>query len=75
MRALNTSCGIAVLFTSLAYAHLVHHHLINAPHEAHHDPIFLVSLVAAAIAGVLSFVGAFLLLKRNPDSRWNLRKN
>jgi hypothetical protein len=39
MRALNISCGIAVLFTSLAYAHLLHHYFINAPHEAHHDPI------------------------------------
>jgi hypothetical protein len=34
MRALNVSCGIAVLFTSLAYAHLLHRYFINVPHEA-----------------------------------------
>jgi len=67
MRSLNISCGIAVLFTSLAYAHLVHHYFVSSPHEAHHDPFFLLSFGAAALAGILSFLGAFLLLKRGSD--------
>jgi hypothetical protein len=69
MRVLNIFCGIAVLFTSLAYAHILHHHFLNAPHETHHDPIFLVSFAAAVGAGILSFIGGFLLLRRNSNSR------
>jgi hypothetical protein len=69
MRVLNISCGIAVLFTSLAFAHLLHHYFVNVPHDTHHDPFFLLSIIAAAVAGILSFVGAFLLLRRSSDSR------
>ncbi len=30
MRALNILCGISVLFTTLAFGHIIHHHLVNA---------------------------------------------
>jgi len=64
MRALDISCGIAVLFTTLAYAHLVHHHLLHSSPEARHNPVILAATLAALAAGILSFIGAILLLKR-----------
>ena len=61
MRALATLCGIAVLFTTLAYGHIIHHHLT---HAAHADLAFWALMIPAIAAGILSLVGAFLLLKR-----------
>jgi hypothetical protein len=68
VRALNITCGIAVLFITLAYVHLLHHHFEHATHEAHHDPIFLLSIGAAGAVGIFSFIGAILLLRRPPYS-------
>jgi len=64
MRILNILCGITVLFTSLAYAHILHHHLSHSSHEAFHSPLFWLAIVLALAAGILSFIGGFLLLKR-----------
>ena len=61
MRALHILSGIAVLFTSLGYAHLVHHFFTHSPHG---DLGFWTFMVPAIAAGILSFIGAFLLLKR-----------
>jgi uncharacterized protein (TIGR00730 family) len=40
MRIVNILSGLAVLFTMLAFAHLLHHYLLNAG-EAAHSPPFL----------------------------------
>lgn len=61
MRPLNIFCGIAVLFTTLAYAHLLHHHISGAGQG---DLVFWGLMVPAIAAGILSFVGGILLLKR-----------
>jgi len=64
MRALRIACGVSVLFTTLAFAHLLHHHSTHAGPGDFHDPIFVIAFVAAVAAGVLSFIGAILLLMR-----------
>jgi hypothetical protein len=64
MRFLNILCGIAVLFTTLAYAHLLHHHFLHASREDHLSLGFGAGMFAALCAGILSFIGAILLLKR-----------
>ncbi len=58
-RALHIVSGVAVLFASLTYAHVVHHVFT---HSEHMSGLFAAELVLAAIAGVFSFVGAYLLL-------------
>jgi hypothetical protein len=64
MRALHISSGIAVLFTSLGYAHLLHHHLFHASHDDFRNPLSWLALLLALAAGILSFIGGILLLKR-----------
>ena len=68
-RAVHIVSGIGVLLTSLIYMHLVHHALIVHRHEF--SPGWLVvALIIAAAVGIVSFLGAFLLLTggRNPKS-------
>ena len=69
MKILNILCGISILFTSLAYAHLLHHHFSHSPQEALRNPLLLAAFLLAAAAGLLSFTGAFLLLKRPTNSK------
>ena len=64
MRVLNISCGIAILFTTLALAHLLHHHFSHASTADVHSLAFLASFIAATAAGILSFIGACLLIRR-----------
>lgn len=64
MRILNILCGISVLFTTLAYAHLLHHHLINASPDFHPGAAFWAAYIPAVAAGILAFIGGSLLLKR-----------
>jgi hypothetical protein len=64
MRILNILSGLAVLFTTLAYGHLLHHHFFRASHEDVHSPAFLAGMAAAAVVGILSFVGGCSLLRR-----------
>jgi predicted DNA repair protein MutK len=64
MRALNILCGISVLFTTLAFWHIIHHHIVHSPHEAYRSLHFWAMVVPTACAGILSFVGGILLLKR-----------
>lgn len=62
MRALNILCGVAVLFTTLAFAHLLHHHFLGA--RGAYDIAFVAGWAALAVVGVLSFIGGCLLLRR-----------
>ena len=64
MRILNIASGVAVLFTTLAYGHLLHRYFIGLRQDGVHDPATWAGLAAAAVAGVFSVVGAGLLLKR-----------
>ncbi len=65
MRILNILCGIAVLLTSLAFAHLLHHYyFIGASHDDVHNPAFLAGMAAGVLVGIFSFVGGCLLLRR-----------
>src|SRR5258708_40068143 len=64
MRILNILSGIAVLFTTLAFAHLLHHFSTHAPHESFRDPAFMGGMAAGVVVGILSFIGACLLLRR-----------
>jgi hypothetical protein len=64
MRALRIASGVSVLFTSLAYGHLLHHHAVHAGPSDFHNPIFAVSYAVAVVAGVLAVIGGILLLKR-----------
>jgi hypothetical protein len=61
MRVLHGLSGLAVLFTSLAYVHIWHHFLTHAPDRT---AGFWMWMIAAAIVGVFSFVGGYLLLRR-----------
>ena len=63
MRILRILCGIAVLFTSLTYGHLLHHHVSHASPHDYHSPLYGVLFLLALCAGILSVIGALLLLK------------
>ena len=64
MRILNISSGIAVLFATLAYWHLLHHFFLGVRHDGVQGPAVWLGLTAGAVAGVFSLVGGCLLLKR-----------
>jgi hypothetical protein len=64
MRVLNFVSGIAVLFTTLAFGHLLHHHFIHASAEDYRSPVFWLLIIVAAATGLFSLVGGFTLLKR-----------
>jgi hypothetical protein len=71
-RTLYIASGISVLFTTLAFGHIMVHdtqHIMS-----HHDasPVFLIAHTILAIAfGVLSLIGAYFLLtgwrRQNPN--------
>jgi hypothetical protein len=63
MRILNILSGLAVLFTTLAYAHLLHHYYLNAG-EAAHSPPFLAGMGIGIVVGIFSLIGGCLLLRR-----------
>jgi hypothetical protein len=64
MRILTFASGLAVLFTTLAFAHMIHHILTvqvrgNAPTDG-----FWIAIVAACGVGILSLIGGCLLIRR-----------
>lgn len=70
-RTLYLASGISVLFTTLAFGHIMVHDTAHI--MTHHDtsPVFLiVHTILAAAFGVLSLVGAYFLLTgwRRPSS-------
>jgi hypothetical protein len=62
MRIVNILCGLGVLFTTLAFAHLLHHYFLNAG-EAAHSPPFLAGMGIGIVVGIFSFLGGCLLLR------------
>ena len=65
MKILRICCGVAVLFTTLAFAHLLHHHVLHASASDFRNPVFVLVFAAAVAAGILSLIGGCLLLKPN----------
>jgi hypothetical protein len=65
MRKLNIVSGVAVLLTTLAYAHLLHHYYVGSATEAFHNPVFWFSFTFGVAVGIFSFVGGVLLLRRS----------
>jgi hypothetical protein len=63
MRIVNIFSGLAVLLTTLAFGHLLHHHMLNAGEAAHSLP-FLVGMITCVVVGIFSFIGGCLLLRR-----------
>jgi pantoate kinase len=63
MRIVYILSGLAVLFTTLAFAHLLHHYFLNAG-EAAHSPPFLAGMGIGVVIGIFSVVGGCLLLRR-----------
>ncbi len=64
MRILNILSGLAVLFTMLAFAHLLHHHFLGATHDGARGPAFLEGMATLVVVAILSFIGGCLLLRR-----------
>jgi hypothetical protein len=64
MRLLNILSGIAVLFTTLAFGHILHHVATHAPHETIREPAFLAGMGAGVVVRIFSFTGACFLLRR-----------
>ena len=64
MRMLNILCGVAVLTTTLAFAHLLHHYYLGAGAEPFQNPLFVVGFSFAVGVGIFSLIGAAMLLRR-----------
>lgn len=64
MRTLSILSGIAVLFTTLATGHLLLHYSAHASQQDLHSFGFLAGMTFAVIVDILSFIGAFLLIRR-----------
>ena len=70
-RTLYLASGISVLFTTLAFGHIMVHDTAHI--MTHHDasPVFLIlHTILAAAFGVLSLIGAYFLLtgSRRPSA-------
>ena len=64
MRILHMVCGVAVLFMTLHWVHLLHHFLMHHSDPAAHTLAFWAAFAGAVVVGVLSFLGECLLLRR-----------
>jgi hypothetical protein len=63
MRILNIMCGLAVLLTTLAFGHLIHHFFTHSPAEALHQPAFWAGMSFAVVVGIFAFIGGCLLIR------------
>ena len=64
MRVLNFLSGVAILLTTLAFGHLLHHYFIDAAPNSLHDPGFMAGMATGVVVGIFSFIGGCLLLRR-----------
>jgi general stress protein CsbA len=64
MRILSFLCGLAVLFTTLAYAHIIHHVLTEQVRGSSPSLGFWAAMVAGIGLGILSLIGGCLLIRR-----------
>jgi len=62
MRLLNIASGIAVLLTTAAFAHMLHHFQTHAGEDVH-NPLFVTGMVVGIVIGIFSLVGAVLLFR------------
>jgi hypothetical protein len=63
MRILHIVTGLAVLFATLAFGHLLYHFSTHGAAEDLHNPIFLAGMTLGVIIWVLAFIGGCLLLR------------
>jgi F0F1-type ATP synthase membrane subunit c/vacuolar-type H+-ATPase subunit K len=63
MKILRICCGIAVLLTTLAFAHMLHHLSTHAARGDFSNPTLIVGFVLGLVVGILSLIGGYLLLK------------
>ena len=68
MRILNILSGLAVLLTTLAFGHLLHHYFLHATAQHVRDPAFLGGMTAGVIVAVFSFIGGCLQLRRGGNT-------
>ena len=71
-RPLYIASGISVLFTTLAFAHIVFHNTVHMVTQHHASQLFVAlhTIVAVALAG-LSLTGAYILLKGRREQKPN----
>jgi len=62
MRTLKIVCGIAVIVTTLHFAHGIHHFL---RHEPTAGALMWGMAGAAVVVGIFSFIGGCLLFRRS----------
>jgi hypothetical protein len=65
MRILNILSGIAVLLTTLAFGHLLHHHFLGASHGDIQSLAFWAGMATAVVVGIFSLIGGCLLMRRS----------
>jgi hypothetical protein len=63
MRVLNILSGVAVLFTTLAFGHLLHRYVVVALQDGVPGPSFWIGISTAGVVGIFSFIGAVMLLR------------
>lgn len=64
MRFLNIASGIAVLLTTLAFAHMLHHFGTHFGPGDDRNPIFVTGMAVGIVVGIFSLIGGCLLLRR-----------
>jgi F0F1-type ATP synthase assembly protein I len=62
MRKLNVASGIAVLLTTVAFAHMLYHFQTHAGQDVH-NPVFITGMIVGIVVGIFSLIGAFLLFR------------
>jgi hypothetical protein len=61
-RTLRIASGVAVLLITFVYAHIVHHVFFVAHRQELSPGLWIAGLIITCGLGILSFIGAYLLL-------------